>query len=122
MAKTEEHIEKKFGRQTPFTVPEGYFEQLQKNVMDALPEQTAKVIPMTPRRRGLLPIITAAASVCVAICGVTVWLHKVSANDPANMSLAESAEFHEMLSNYDENSSDYIMLDKDDMYTYMLQQ
>lgn len=39
--KEEDKLLKKIGTDNPFTVPEGYFERLTSDVMDALPEQEA---------------------------------------------------------------------------------
>lgn len=120
MSKSEEFIEKRFGRETPFTVPEDYFAQLQSKVLESLPERETKVIKMTPRR-SLKPLVTIAASVCVAVFGLTVWLHQMSSSE-TNIALSESTEFNEMLSSYDESTSEYVFMDTDDMYAYLSQQ
>ena len=103
----------------PFRVPDGYFAQLQQNVMDALPEETPKVVEMKPRRWLRPAIMTAAASVCVAVFGLSLWFHKAAS--PTTVTLAESTEFHEMLSDYD-GAADYLMVDNADIYTYVVQQ
>lgn len=119
MANSDEILEKQFGRKTPFTVPEGYFAQLQKNVMESLPEQSAKVVVMTPRHRFLRPMIGVAASACIAIFAATLWLSSSDRNN-TNVALAESDEFIEMLSDTD-GAADYVMLDNEDIYAFVSQ-
>lgn len=114
MTNTEEFLDKKFGRQNHFTVPEGYFSQLQKNVMDSLPEQQPKVVKMTPRHRYLLPVMTAAASVCIAVCGISIWFNKTAENTEANVALSESTSSYS-----DSEAEDYIMMDNEAIYAYM---
>lgn len=119
MANSEEILEKRFGRQTPFTVPEGYFAQLQQNVMDALPEQPSKVVVMTPRHRFLRPMVGIAASVCIALFGMAVWFGSNSDSDK-NVALAESDDFVEMFSDAD-GAAEYIMMDNEDIYAFVSQ-
>ena len=40
--KKEDNILSKCGNRMPFTVPEGYFDNLTENIMAALPEQTVQ--------------------------------------------------------------------------------
>lgn len=115
MTKQEQQIEQKFGKENPFTVPEGYFAQLQQNIMDSLPEQETKVIKMTPRRRFLVPVITAAASVCVAICGISIWFNKINNVEMSNVAVTTPVSF------YDDDAENYIMMDNEDIYAYMIQ-
>ena len=46
MENEEKYIREKAGRENPFRVPEGYFEQLTERVMSQLPEN-AKVTPLS---------------------------------------------------------------------------
>ena len=39
MMNEEEYLNSKLGKKNPFTVPEGYFEQLTAQVMEKLPEK-----------------------------------------------------------------------------------
>jgi len=117
MTKFEELQKGQNGRKNPFTVPEGYFAQLQQNVMASLPEkEETKVIKMTPRRRYLLPVITAAASVCVAICGISIWFNKTAKASENDLNVAIYEQFAEA-NEYD----NYIMMDNEDIYAYMSQ-
>ena len=109
-------IEKQFGKTNPFTVPEGYFEQLQKNVMDALPEQTPKAVAMKPQHRFLRPAIGIAASICIAVAGAAVWF--ANANDDQNVALLDNDEFIEMFGDTD-GAAEYIMMDNEDIYAFV---
>ncbi len=97
----------------PFRVPEGYFEQLKKDVMARVTD-SPKVVEMTPRHRLLRPLIGVAASVCVAVFGVSIYLH----NAGAGASPAEEPSQSELLFASDD-ASDYIMLDNEDIYRYL---
>lgn len=117
MAKKEDIKDLQFGRENPFTVPEGYFSQLQQNIMDSLPEKDTKVIKMAPRRPFLLPVITAAASVCIAICGISIWFSKTANTADSEMNMA----VYEQNSASDNDFENYIMMDNEDIYAYMCQ-
>ncbi len=100
----------------PYRVPEGYFDQLKADVMArvAAEANTAKVVEMHTPHRLLRPIIGVAASVCVAIFGVSVYMH----NAGAEATVAEEPAQAEMLFASDD-ASDYIMLDNEDIYRYL---
>ena len=62
--KKEDNILSKCGNRMPFTVPEGYFNNLTENIMAALPEQTVQKKQsriITPWKR-VMPYIYAAAA------------------------------------------------------------
>lgn len=46
--KEENELRKKYGAPNPFTVPEGYFENLAGKVMEQLPEKKASLSPKLP--------------------------------------------------------------------------
>ena len=54
----EKYISDKLGRRNPFTVPEGYFEQLTTKVMEQIPDRRPKA-----RRVWMRPVWWAAAAV-----------------------------------------------------------
>ena len=123
MTKEEKHIEELAGRNNPFTVPEGYFAELQANLMKNIPSAETKVVKMRPRRRFLMPVIGAAASVCVAVIGATVYFqHDDHLADQQTAQhvvpvLSDDKEFCEMLG--DEAAEDYIMMSTGGMYKYI---
>ena len=57
-------------------MPDGYFDGFVKDLMENLPEDKARVIEMRPDKWRLYrPIAIAAASICVAIFSVGMYLH-----------------------------------------------
>ncbi len=89
----------------PFRVPDGYFDQLKSDIM-------ARV---APRHAYLRPLIGVAASVCVAIFGVSVYLHSERTRVASPGETATTSEF--LFASDD--ATDYIMLDNEDIYRYL---
>ena len=46
--KGEKHIIDRCGRKTPFTVPEGYFDNLTARIMENIPAEETKIISIAP--------------------------------------------------------------------------
>ena len=65
----EKYISDKLGRRNPFTVPEGYFEQLTTKVMEQIPDRRPKA-----RRVWMRPVWWAAAAVCALFVSTAAWL------------------------------------------------
>lgn len=102
-------------KESPFTVPAGYFAKMQEEVMGKLPEREHSMEAVSLRRHAFLrPVMTAAASVCVAVFGVTAYLHFF--NPDSRQEETESAQA--LYSSADE-VSDYIGMDNEDIYDYI---
>ncbi|MBO7247850.1 MAG: hypothetical protein J6V02_05850 [Bacteroidaceae bacterium] len=91
--KNEDNILSRCGNRVPFTVPEGYFENLTENIMAALPEQTVqKEQPriITPWAR-IRPYMYAAA----AFLGV-LFLVRVASYETTDMdrSMAQTEDIY----------------------------
>lgn len=125
MEKEGKYIEEKFGRRTPFTVPDGYFDDFASQIMQQLPEReadpTAKVVSIKASwwQRYRKAVVGVAATVCVALAGAgVVFHHHVSqaANDhvAAQSNVTTPAGYSVM-----DAMADYTMLDSDDMYAYI---
>ena len=90
-----------FGKSNPFKVPEGYFENIEKRVMDNLPEidtsskTVAKEIPLWKRLR---PYVAAAA-----FFGVMANVSAIAHSDDYNI----------------DKAVDYVMMDNEDFYAYL---
>ena len=118
-------ISDKFGHRTPFKVPEGYFDDLASQIMQNIPEprhhiEGARIVEMKVSRwRRLRPIAVAAASVCVAVFGMGIYLH--SGERGAAGTHAERMKDVPSASSYAavDAIADYAMLDTEDMYAYM---
>ena len=69
MMNEEEYLKSKVGNRNPFTVPEGYFEQLAQQVMDRIPATTQELKPAPKKTvfKQLRPWLYAAACVCVGV-------------------------------------------------------
>lgn len=124
MEREEKFIEDKFGRQNPFRVPEGYFDDFASQLMQSLPEQAeapkAKLVPMRVSRwHRARPIAIAAASVCIAFFGLGVKMYHGS--DRVAAPSATTAQETVATSSYSavDAMADYTMLDTDDMYAYL---
>ena len=68
------HLQKEYGTQRPFTVPENYFSELSSRVMAQIPteEQKEAVVEVKPRRatlRYLRPLAAAAMTIGVVLVG-----------------------------------------------------
>lgn len=121
--KQEDYIRNTAGKGNPFKVPEGYFEQFAQRLEDRLPEEPAFApeVFAAPRRRRLLPLFLAAASVCIALFGATVWftgmLHRSSQSEARTAAVAHT---HTTTSDsYIDAVADYTMMDNSDIYAYL---
>lgn len=104
----EEDIKQKFGCGNPFTVPEGYFEQLTTNIMAQLPDspQGAKKDvhkPMVRKWRIRLMSYAAAACVCgLMLFGVSSMMNRHHLNTSA------TASSHPKMEQYTDSEEEYI--------------
>ena len=121
MMNEEEFLKSKMGTRNPFTVPEGYFDQLTAQVMQKINVEEEKKAKKTKPAimRTLRPLLYAAACSCIALFGVAIYQHLNH----------EATEAQELQSNivvtgysdsYIEECADYAMLDNDDIYASLL--
>lgn len=107
-------LDNKHFKENPFRVPEGYFQQMQQEVMAQLPEQRPAMKVQTKRPRLFLhSAIAAAASVCIAIFGAMIY--KSHLNQETKINASHVKVVH---ASYDDDS-DYIMMDNADIYNYI---
>lgn len=120
----EKDFKQTFGTRTPFKVPEGYFEALQKEVMAKLPEQQhAKIVVMKPKRSIFRPIAGIAASVCFLMGGFAIYSKIYNDEKPVMATTANNTQAQiPVLENNDYEAEDYIMMDNEAMYSYMMEQ
>lgn len=107
----EKYISDKLGRRNPFTVPEGYFEQLTARVMEQLPERRQKA-----RRVWMRPVWWAAAAVCALFVSTAAWLVIPSESQQAQGQVAEVHQQGQPDDAYFDAAADYVMLDNQDIY------
>ena len=105
----------------PFSVPEGYFDNLAQRMIDSLPAHEVRMIPTEEKkkRRNWLQWARygAAAAVVAAVC--MAGLHFTN-NEPAAQTPVAAASTASYST--DENidaMADYIMADDQDLYAYI---
>ena len=117
---TEENIlHQRFGRQNPFSVPEGYFEAFAAKMMSQLPENE----PIFSEHADVVEMKPAVVAACITgvIVGAAVWFiqprHNISAEHfsaaplKASVAAANDENIEEM--------ADYAMIDNQDIYSYL---
>ena len=114
-------------RTNPFKVPEGYFDNLTRRVMDNLPEQESK--KTTAKRQTVIvkmaKWISAAAAVAVLLICVKTFMPetKESATETTKVTVAKNndAKEPEYVSEeeYEIEVMRYAMIDREDIYSYL---
>jgi len=122
------HLQKEYGTQRPFTVPENYFSELSSRVMAQIPteEQKETVVEVKPRRatlRYLRPLAAAAMTIGVVLVGFLAY-HEFDGGQGKHAlpgsHLAQGV--HETLASSEDEFdkvADYFMIDESDMYAYL---
>lgn len=116
----EKLFEQRFGKKQPFTVPDGYFDQLAERVMERLPEQQPASVPQVSVGHKWRRWAVAAAAVGIVLTGSLVFMGQRSGNDglaPMNHRAATTTNIHSS-SDYSslDMAADYAMLDNDEIY------
>ena len=131
MMNQEEYLNSKMGKHNPFTVPEGYFEQLTQQVMDRLPQAvTTEMTPVhKPARvavmKRLRPWLYAAACICVGVFIAAIAFNNrsdVAAPQTATQQLAaaEQTDYNYYSDSYIEAEADYAMIDNQEIYACLM--
>lgn len=116
----EDYLNSKLGKKNPFTVPEGYFEQLTAQVMEKLPE---KQVAKTATIKRLRPWFYAAACICIGvfIVGIAFNNNNDEVRKQMQMATAEQEYVESYYSDsYIDEEADYAMVDNQDIYAYLL--
>lgn len=115
----EEYLRSRMGTKNPFTVPEGYFEQLTAQVMDRLPEKKPAKVAVMKRLR---PWLYAAACVCVGVFVAAVAFNQQTEDLQGQQQMAninqESVNYYS--DSYIDEAADYAMIDSQEIYSYLL--
>ena len=120
-------LQQQFGKQNPFSVPDGYFEELAAKVMAQLPEEgsTEMAQPARSGRRAvvhhMLRRYAVAASIVGVIVGAAVWFMQPRQNVAAQHFSATSVKAPVATVTEDnfEQMADYAMIDNQDIYSYL---
>lgn len=118
MIKDELFIEKTCGKTRPFTVPDNYFAGLHDKIMDVVnADNTVVMKANSGRRRTLIAAIAASVAVllvCVGIALSEIFVQngdRYTATSVKNDAVGSNSSFEQM--------ADYMMLDNDDVYSYL---
>lgn len=122
------HLQKEYGTQRPFTVPENYFSELSSRVMAQIPaeEQKETVVEVKPRRatlRYLRPLAAAAMTIGVVLVGFLAYQEFDGGQGNGSLTGNRLAQGTQELSassadDFDQ-LADYFMIDESDMYAYL---
>ena len=119
MMNEEEYLRSRMGTKNPFTVPEGYFEQLTAQVMDRLPEKKPAKVAIMKRLR---PWLYAAACVCVGVFVAAVAFNQQTEDLQGQQQMAnmgqENVNYYS--DSYIDEAADYAMIDSQEIYSYLL--
>ena len=115
----EEYLNSKLGKRNPFTVPEGYFEQLTAQVMEQLPEKKPAKKAVIKQLR---PWLYAAACICVAVFTAGVFFSNKTDNAKEIKQMASVEQVHNNYysDNYIDEEADYAMVDNQEIYACLL--
>ena len=119
MIKEEQILKSRYGTQSSFRVPEGYFDELASRVMASVP-QVARIVPMW--RRAVVRKVAVIAGVVLLLGGASIGIGTSLSSRQAGKSVASGAwasVMHSEDSSFDE-AADYAMLDNQDIYASLL--
>ena len=123
MMNEEEYIREKMGKHNPFSVPEGYFDQLASQVIAKLPA-TAEAVSEPVRKdskpaivRYLRPLLYAAACLALVIAVGTMLRNSTADGEQFVAHQQENVTYSDT---YMEEMADYAMLDNDQIYASLL--
>lgn len=114
--KEEDELLKKYGTENPFTVPEGYFENFSKKLMNKLPEkeQVHAPEPASTWQR-IKPWVYMAAMFCGLMFTVRVVVGPPRQDTP----IFTAAETEQFSDEYIETILDHSMMDDYTLYQYL---
>ena len=122
------HLQKEYGTQRPFTVPENYFSELSSRVMAQIPteEQKATVVAVKPRRamvHYLRPLAAAAMTIGIVLVGFLAYQEFDDGQGKQSLPGSHLAQVaHEASASSEDDfdqAADYFMIDESDMYAYL---
>ncbi|MCD8296759.1 MAG: hypothetical protein LUC88_04215 [Prevotella sp.] len=113
-------LEQKFGRTLPFKVPDGYFLQFEKQLLDNLPEKNvARKVSISKYWR-----LIASVAACVAVLVVSSVAffnrnvhHDIHNHASAVSDFVSSSAYEDYVI---DEYADYALLDNDDFYSYVM--
>jgi hypothetical protein len=121
MTNEEKNLEQRFGKQSPFLMPEGYFDDFTSRLMEQLPERKPKKVKLSLSIwKKYRPAMLAVACSCAAIFSIAVYLHTGNTNEKQMVSeRMMKVQVKSSEEGFIEQAADYSMLDNDDIYAYV---
>lgn len=114
--KEEDELLKKYGTKNPFTVPDDYFENFSKELMNKLPEKEPISAPQTVTGwQRMKPWVYMAAMFCGLMFTVRVVVGPPKQDTP----IFTSAETEQFSDEYIETILDHSMMDDYTLYQYL---
>ena len=128
MIKEEQILKSRYGTQSPFRVPDGYFDELASipesqpalDVQSVSASQGARIVPMW--RRAVVRKVAAVAGVVLLLGGASIGIGISLSSRQAGKSVASggwASVMHSEDNSFDE-AADYAMLDNQDIYASLL--
>ena len=109
-------------RKNPFKVPDGYFDTLTTRVMENIPENQVRMIPVQNDNhvsKKWWRVVAAAAAVIVAVFGVGLYMQlDDNATQVKTATVQQSSSSATTETNIDA-MADYIMCDDYELYAYL---
>lgn len=122
MENEEEYLINKMGKKTPFTVPEGYFDQFAERLMDQLPDSKPKKAIVYRLRPWLYAAMFAgllgwSASLFFSNDLTDADKQKLAAAAAQQPTTETTAQTYS--DNYIEDAANYAMIDNEEIYAYL---
>lgn len=132
MESDEKYIERRFGKKTPFAVPEGYFENLAQSIVDSVAAEPAVQAVAEKREDAAKPVarigwwhryrmrVAVAACVAFVVAGVAAYLSLPSVGADASAAVAahgDNASSVQPAYGVSDAEIDYTMLDNEAIYS-----
>lgn len=108
--------------ENPFSVPEGYFDNLAQRMIDNLPAHEVRMIPTEEKKKSRNRLFQwarygAAAAVVAALC--MAGMHFINNEPTAQTQVAASTTASYSSDENIDAMADYIMADDQDLYAYI---
>lgn|SRR5574344_429638 len=121
MNNEEKILEQKCGRKSPFRVPDDYFEDFAKKIMEDIPDTTKSMDMRMHDAKGLrkyVAIALVAASLFTAMFTLGGLINRSGKqNQPSVASTAHQSSQDASYNSFDQ-ACNYAMIDNEDMYAY----
>lgn len=118
MSKVEDKILKMAGRETPFRVPDGYFENLTERIMDGLPEVEEKPA-MKPVRISMWDRVKPWVYMAAMFVGAALIIRVATGITAQDKTVVATSDDMEWEMSYLDNVMDYSMMDSYQLYVYL---